>query len=479
MIEHHTGEVLHVIDGWLNEFESADKDDRTFKINTFLALSDYQAQLSNHVIQSEVIDSEFIVVLNQIVDWFFDNYLDMVDEIAEAAAGNTDEIQQYLTDISEEIDKLIEAFDSDDFDPDEERSYRAELFVELSNILEMFMDDDFIALRIDENEVQLHELTEVIVLIAEESIINIERITVIYGMISSLFDEYIDTDQTATIKAHNVLGRIEAELALQRIWFEDYYVWLIDEIVDMEVEDEYDDETVKSQIEGLEQIRQFIEDDGVVSLDFLQLKSEQIERLIEYYESDLEIITERIKEREAEAARAAAANRSNTGTTSNNRTGTSSSNTSNNSNRTTSSTTNSNTSGSSSGSAAVTGNNRYPSISSNCREMLARLVKLEAPNEGADGKQAVAEVVLNRMVSSRWSHANTVAEVINDDKWGVQFTVKDLIWTDRGNPTTSDFAAVDRALSGSNILSREYVFFNTKPVTQNDVIWIGTHAFSK
>jgi len=124
------------------------------------------------------------------------------------------------------------------------------------------------------------------------------------------------------------------------------------------------------------------------------------------------------------------------------------------------------------------GNNNYPSISSNCRDILARLVKLEAPNEGADGKQAVAEVVLNRMVSSRWSHVTTVEEVVFDDKWGVQFTVKDLIWTERGTPSSADYAAVDRALSGPNVLTKDYMFFTSRPRTQ-DVLWIGNHAFSK
>jgi len=492
MKEHHTDEVLHVIDGWLNEFESAGNSDRAFKINMLFALSDFQIQLSNHIIQCEIIDSEFTAVLGHITDWFFENYVNMIDEIAEAAAVNAGEIQQYLSDISQEIDKLIEAFDSEDGDPDDERVYRAELFADLSSIHAMFAGDDFIALRIDENEARLNELTEVIILIEEESIIDSERLAVIYDMIGLLFEEYIDTDQTATLDADNILEKINTLLVMQRIWFEVHYSWLIDEIADMDAEDEYDGETVKNKIGGLELVKQFVEDDGVVSTEFLHSINEQIERLIEDYESDLVLIAERIKQRDAEeAARIAAANRNNARTpasTSNNRTGTSNTNTSsnntssntssNNTSGSSSGTGSSNTSGSGSGSATVT-DNRYPSITSNCREMLARLVRLEAPNDGADGKQAVAEVVLNRMVSSRWSHANTVAEVINDDKWGVQFTVKDIIWTERGNPASSDYAAVDRALSGSNILGREYVFFNTRPVTQIDVIWIGSHAFSK
>jgi len=132
-----------------------------------------------------------------------------------------------------------------------------------------------------------------------------------------------------------------------------------------------------------------------------------------------------------------------------------------------------------SGNVSASGNNNYPSISSNCREMLARLVRLEAGSESANGKQAVAEVVLNRVLSSRWNHANTVEEVIFDTKWGVQFSVKDNIWTERGTPSSSDYAAVDRALGGPNVLTKDYVFFALTPRSQIDILWIGAHAFSK
>jgi spore germination cell wall hydrolase CwlJ-like protein len=500
VVEHRTDEVIHVIGEKLNEFVSADASDRNHKINVFMVLADFHTQIGDHDIQLDRIDSELNVALSQIVDWFYNSYISIVNEIAEEVNEDISEVQQYLADLSAGIDSISEYFSGDslfsedfdagDIDTGDERLLRAEVFAELYSMYEMFIEDDFIPLRLDANEERINELTEVLSLSEDESIIDSERIAGLHDMISSLVEEFTDTDQSAATEAGNIISRFEAELSLQRIWFEEYYLSLIDEISNMVREDEYDEVTVQSQIEELRLVMQFIEDDAVLSLDVFLLINEQIEQLLGEYESDLAIIEERIKERDlAAAAAATAANRRNTATapsSTGSRTGASTNNTSgsgsssnNNTSGSGSGTNNSNSSGSSSGSMPARSNNNYPSISSDCREMLARLVRLEAPNEGADGKQAVAEVVLNRMVSSRWSHANTVEEVINDDKWGVQFTVRDRIWTDRGNPSSSDYAAVDRALGGSNVLSRAYVFFNTRPVTQNDVIWIGVHAFSK
>jgi spore germination cell wall hydrolase CwlJ-like protein len=480
LIEHRTDEVIHVIDEKLNEFVSADDSDRLHKINLFIALADFHSQISDYDIQHDRIDSELNVALNQIVDWFYNSYISIVNEIAEEVTEDINEVQQYLANLSADIDSIreyfsIEELDAADIDVFDERSYRAELYAQLYRMYEMFLDEEFIPHKLDANGERINELTEVLCLIEDESIIDSERVVGLNDMINSLVEEFTDTDQTAAFEAGNIIHRFEAELFLQRIWFEEYYLMLVDEISNMAAEDEYDEATVKNKIEELRLVMQFIEDDAAVSHDYLLLISEQIEQLIEVYENDLTAIEARIKQRDLAAA---AANRRSSATASSStgsRTGTNNNNTSGSR-----AGTNNNNSGSgSSGSTSARVNNNYPSITSNCREMLARLVRLEAPNEGADGKQAVAEVVLNRMVSSRWSHANTIEEVIFDDKWGVQFTVKDRIWTDRGSPSSSDYAAVDRALGGSNILGRSYVFFNTRPVTQNDVVWIGTHAFSR
>ena len=472
MKEHHTDEVLQVIDGWVYKFEVSDENDRTHKLDAYMALSDFQTQRSNHTIQCDRIDSEFDMALSHIADWFFNNYSNMVNRIDDEAAGNSYEIQQYLSNLSAEIDKYSDFFASTDDNKFVDRAYRAELFAELYDMHTSFIEDDYIPVRIDKNESLVEELSEIKSLIEGESTIDAERLTILHNKIDSLIIIYTDPDRAENIEAETtgILDKFDTELSLQIIWFEEHYSWLIEQIENMEIKDEYDDATLKNQIAGLEHVKQYIEDDLVVDADFQQSKNEQIDKLTEEYEGELALVTERIKERELKAANAAAANAANA-----NNNNSSASSTSNNR----SGTSNNNTSGNSSSSSGAAQSSSAPAAPSSSRELLARLIKLEAPNECADGKQAIAEVVLNRARSSRWNHANTVEEVIFDTRWGVQFTVKDLIWTDRGTPSSSDYAAADRALGGSSVLGRDYMFFATTPRTQNDVVWIGNHAFSK
>lgn len=55
--------------------------------------------------------------------------------------------------------------------------------------------------------------------------------------------------------------------------------------------------------------------------------------------------------------------------------------------------------------------------------LLSALIFSEAGNQPYKGKVAVGEVVLNRVKSNVFSHANSIKEVIYDTKWGVQFSV--------------------------------------------------------
>lgn len=64
-----------------------------------------------------------------------------------------------------------------------------------------------------------------------------------------------------------------------------------------------------------------------------------------------------------------------------------------------------------------------PSYSESDLRLLACLVYAEAGNQPYEGMLAVANVVLNRVKSPVFSHANTIEEVIYDNKWCVQFSV--------------------------------------------------------
>ena len=113
---------------------------------------------------------------------------------------------------------------------------------------------------------------------------------------------------------------------------------------------------------------------------------------------------------------------------------------------------------------------RYGPITGEEREILARVVYLEARGECAEGRQAVAEVVLNRVQSDAFP--DTVAEVVFQP--GQFSTADDLA---DAEPGENEYAAVDGALDGPAALPEGVVYFSRSP--QNDRIFgqIGNHWF--
>lgn len=115
---------------------------------------------------------------------------------------------------------------------------------------------------------------------------------------------------------------------------------------------------------------------------------------------------------------------------------------------------------------------RYPDVvlTSAERILLAKMVWVEARGESAEGQQAVAEVVLNRLVSNDYS--NTIRDIVYSDN---QF--RSTQWLDEAEPTQTQFEAVENALNGPYVLPIDVVHFATYPVT--DRVWgtIGGHIF--
>lgn len=113
-------------------------------------------------------------------------------------------------------------------------------------------------------------------------------------------------------------------------------------------------------------------------------------------------------------------------------------------------------------------NERYAGIEITGQEMdeLAALIYLEARGEPAEGQQAVAEVVFNRILSDGF-HTNTVHDTIYDTKYGVQFSPYKLVATTEA--TEAQYEAILKALYGENILPVEVVYFSRKP--QNSRVW--------
>lgn len=103
-------------------------------------------------------------------------------------------------------------------------------------------------------------------------------------------------------------------------------------------------------------------------------------------------------------------------------------------------------------------------------DLLARIIWLEARGECFEGQQAVAEVVFNRMLSDAFP--DTLYEVIYEKgQFSTAHRVKEA------TPGETQYRAIYEALTGTNVLPVEVVFFATTP--ENDNVWgtIGGHTF--
>lgn len=115
---------------------------------------------------------------------------------------------------------------------------------------------------------------------------------------------------------------------------------------------------------------------------------------------------------------------------------------------------------------------RYAPISADERELIARVVYLEARGEPAEGQQAVAEVILNRVAAENFP--DRIADVIHQEN-PQQFTTAPYI--DKAEPGAEQYAAVDAALYGEPVLPLDVVYFSREP--ENGNLWgiIGGHSF--
>ena len=105
------------------------------------------------------------------------------------------------------------------------------------------------------------------------------------------------------------------------------------------------------------------------------------------------------------------------------------------------------------------------------RELLARLVWLEARGEPWEGQVAVAEVVLNRMLSPEFP--DTLSEVLYQPG---QFTPARRLSSTRAEET--QYEAVEEAVYGREcVLAADVVYFSAVPCNSRVRAVIGGHSF--
>lgn len=107
------------------------------------------------------------------------------------------------------------------------------------------------------------------------------------------------------------------------------------------------------------------------------------------------------------------------------------------------------------------------------RELLARMVWVEARGEPFEGQQAVAEVVLNRLVASNFQ--DSIESIIM-----AQGQFNSAKFLDEAEPIQTQYEAVEHALKGPYVLPINTVYFGQTPSSNGSIWgWIGGHCFSR
>lgn len=104
------------------------------------------------------------------------------------------------------------------------------------------------------------------------------------------------------------------------------------------------------------------------------------------------------------------------------------------------------------------------------QELLAKVVWVESRGESAEGQQAIAEIVFNRMLAG--NHPSSLEDVIYAEG---QF--RSVPFLEDATPWQAQYEAIENALAGPNILPMDVTYFATYPTNNN--IWgkIGGHIF--
>lgn len=115
---------------------------------------------------------------------------------------------------------------------------------------------------------------------------------------------------------------------------------------------------------------------------------------------------------------------------------------------------------------------RYPNVNLTDDEkyLMAKIIWLEARGESFQGQQAIAEIILNRLVSDRFP--NTIRDVIYAEG---QFSTTKFL--DTAKPGEIQYKAIECALNRHSVLPMDVYFFGRGPRTSK--VWgkIGGHIF--
>ncbi len=115
---------------------------------------------------------------------------------------------------------------------------------------------------------------------------------------------------------------------------------------------------------------------------------------------------------------------------------------------------------------------RYPGVELTQAEkdLMAKLIYAEARSEPFEGQQAIAEVILNRLVADNFP--DTISKILNAAD---QFKGMENIHL--ADPSHTQYVAIERALNGPYVVPIDVVFFATFPASNSPWGTIGAHTF--
>jgi len=109
------------------------------------------------------------------------------------------------------------------------------------------------------------------------------------------------------------------------------------------------------------------------------------------------------------------------------------------------------------------------------KDLVARILALEAQGEPYEGERAVVEVILNRVISPEWP--DTIYDVLSQRG---QFAAWKYLDKPYNQPTVAEYQLIeDTVRTGPEILPEGYVYFATSKVNGSGFIRIKNHYFSK
>ena len=120
--------------------------------------------------------------------------------------------------------------------------------------------------------------------------------------------------------------------------------------------------------------------------------------------------------------------------------------------------------------------NEYSGIQISDSEMeeLKRIVAAEAQTQSLEGREAVVEVIFNRVLSPEWP--NTVHEVLSQKGQFATWRLRNQSWI----VPDAAVAAIEYVLeNGRTVLPEGYVYFDTKGTNGKNHIKLGGHYFGK